>query len=171
MTEDSGFVSAKDFTDKVNDCKNLMHKIARAYSFSREDQEDLIQDMIAQLWKSYPAFRADSTFKTWLYRVCLNTALTHHKKGRLRNHMVLKDILPDLHRNEEPEDFEKKEVMYFLIKKLSEIDRALILSYLEGFTGQEIAGNLGISEGSVRVRLLRIKQKLKEESIRYGFNI
>lgn len=171
MTGDKGFVSAKDFTDKLNDCKNLMHKIARAYSYSKEDQEDLIQDMIAQLWKSYPAFREESAFKTWMYRVCLNTALTHFKKSTRRKQIVVEGISTDLHRDEQPDDYEKKEVMYFLIKTLSEIDRALILSYLEGFTGQEIAGNLGMTEGSVRVRLVRIKQKLKEESIRYGFNI
>jgi RNA polymerase sigma factor (sigma-70 family) len=157
------------FLQNVNLHKGIIYKIAKVYASSTEDQDDLMQDMIAQLWKSFGAFREESTFKTWMYRVCLNTALTHVKRSVKKKIWKTDNALPDIPQEDKSDAVEKKEVMYKLIQALDDIDKALILSYLEGFSGEEIARNMGFTEANVRVRLLRIKQKLKHKIDRYGY--
>lgn len=139
---------------------------------NHDDQQDLFQEIICQLWKSYDSFRNESQFSTWMYRVAINTAIVF-----LKNEKRKVDKYPIVSENikEEEGDSEIKESQmehfYKAIQKLEKIDKAIIFYQLEGFSHKEIGSNLGISEGNARVKLNRAKEKLKEiiKNQGYGF--
>ena len=139
---------------------------------NHDDQQDLFQEIICQLWKSYDSFRNESQFSTWMYRVAINTAIVFLKKEKRKV-----DKYPIVSENikEEEGDSEIKESQmehfYKAIQKLEKIDKAIIFYQLEGFSHKEIGSNLGISEGNARVKLNRAKEKLKEiiKNQGYGF--
>ena len=142
------------------------------YMDNHDDQQDLFQEIICQLWKSYDSFRNESQFSTWMYRVAINTAIVFLKKEKRKV-----DRYPIASENikEEEGDSEIKESQmdhfYRAIQKLEKIDKAIIFYQLEGFSHKEIGSNLGISEGNARVKLNRAKEKLKEiiKNQGYGF--
>ncbi len=127
------------------------------------EREDLTQEMVLQLWKSYSTFKGESNFSTWMYRVCLNTALTY-VSGVLKHKSSHTEKLIDLpFEDDSKEQKEKIDFLYKLIHQLSEVDKALIFLYLEDLPGKDIALSLGISEVNVRVKLNRIKEKIKQQ--------
>ena len=123
----------EQFVSIIKDHQGIVYKVAKAYSFNRQDEEDLYQEIVYQLWKSYPTFRNEARVTTWMYRVALNTAVGHSKKEKqkadqsslMQWHTLKTDTGNSL--NEE-----RMEVMYSLIKKLTKIERGLILLYLDG---------------------------------------
>lgn len=137
-----------------------------------DDQQDLFQEIICQLWKSYDSFRNESQFSTWMYRVAVNTAIVFLKKEKRK---VDKYEIPSENVKEEESDSQIKENQlehfYKAVQKLEKIDKAIIFYQLEGFSHKEIGENLGISEGNARVKLNRAKEKLKEiiKNQGYGF--
>jgi RNA polymerase sigma-70 factor (ECF subfamily) len=157
------------FLNKINSHKGIIYRIARLYIENETERQDLVQEMIYQLWRSFQNFEGKSSFSTWMYRVCLNTALTYSKKNNssIRNHQ---DEKLHLSGDEQPHELnEKIEILYQIIQTLSEVERALIFLYLEGLSGKEIADNLGISEVNVRVKINRIKDKMKIKFKAYGY--
>jgi RNA polymerase sigma-70 factor (ECF subfamily) len=140
----------------------------RVYAYSAADQADLAQEMALQLWKSYASFQGQSQFSTWMYRVCLNTALTYYKVTQ-RNTTLPMEELSLTSDNESESKEERLELLFQLIHQLPVFDRAVIFLYLEGLSGREMANSLGISEGNVRVKLTRIKAKLKDQFSKYGY--
>ena len=144
--------------------QDILHKISHAYGEREEDRQDLKQDMLCQLWKSYPSFRGEAKFTTWMYRLCLNTALVYvRQKRRARTTTRLEDCHQKLAApRREPGSEDEVKRLYQAIQGLRRFDRALILLYLERMAYREIADITGISEGNVSVRLVRIKRKLKE---------
>ena len=137
-----------------------------------DDQQDLFQEIICQLWKSYDSFRNESQFSTWMYRVAINTAIVFLKKEKRK---VDKYEIPSENIKAEEDDSHIKESQlehfYKAVQKLEKIDKAIIFYQLEGFSHKEIGANLGISEGNARVKLNRAKEKLKEiiKNQGYGF--
>ncbi len=137
-----------------------------------DDQQDLFQEIICQLWKSYDTFRNESQFSTWMYRVALNTAIVFLKKEKRK---VDKYPIATENIKEDESDSELKEDQmkhfYTAIQKLEKIDKAILFYQLEGYSHKEIGANLGISEGNARVKLNRAKEKLKEiiKDQGYGF--
>ena len=137
-----------------------------------DDQQDLFQEIVCQLWKSYDSFRNESQFSTWMYRVAINTAIVFLKKEKRK---VDKYEIASENIKEETDDSEIKESQiehfYKAVQKLEKIDKAIIFYQLEGFSHKEIGDNLGISEGNARVKLNRAKGKLKEiiKNQGYGF--
>ena len=137
-----------------------------------DDQQDLFQEIVCQLWKSYESFRNESQFSTWMYRVAVNTAIVFLKKEKRK---VDKYQIPSENVKEEENDSQIKESQldhfYKAVQKLEKIDKAIIFYQLEGFSHKEIGENLGISEGNARVKLNRAKEKLKEiiKNQGYGF--
>lgn len=142
------------------------------YMDNADDQQDLFQEIICQLWKSYESFRNESQFSTWMYRVAVNTAIVFLKKEKRK---VDKYKIPSENVKEEENDSQIKESQldhfYKAVQKLEKIDKAIIFYQLEGFSHKEIGENLGISEGNARVKLKRAKEKLKEiiKNQGYGF--
>lgn len=137
-----------------------------------DDQQDLFQEIICQLWKAYDSFRNESQFSTWMYRVAVNTAIVFLKKDKKK---VDKYAIASENIKEEETDSHIKESQiehfYKAVQKLEKIDKAIIFYQLEGFSHKEIGENLGISEGNARVKLNRAKEKLKEiiKNQGYGF--
>lgn len=137
---------------------------------NRDDQDDLFQEIICQLWKVYDTFRGESQFSTWMYRVAINTAIVFLKKEKRK---VDKYDIPSENIKEEDNEAHLKESQldhfYKAVQKLDKIDKAIIFYQLEGFSHREIGENLGISEGNARVKLNRAKDKLKELIKKQGY--
>lgn len=152
-------MSEKEFLSMIYDNQGIIHKICRIYRNSHEDREDLFQEVIFQLWRSYPSFSGGSKVSTWLYRVALNTAMASFRKNK--PDVTLAEYLPDVQfENMKNEDNERQEELLACIRQLSEPDRALITLYLDELSYQQIAVILGISESNVGVKLTRIKIRL-----------
>lgn len=150
-----------EFLDEVNKHQGILQKICFVYSRNNLEKEDLCQEIILQLWKSYPSFKHKSTFSTWMYRVALNTALSITQKPQLFKNT---EEIPD-HSYDMGYTMEKSEnimILYRAISQLNKVERAIILLWLEDKPYEEIADSIGISVNNLSVRLVRIKAKLKE---------
>jgi len=143
--------------------QNIVHKVCRIYTNDKASHKDLFQEITIQLWKAYPKFRGDSKFSTWMYRVALNTAITLYRKSKrgieTRDYESVKFKMEA----EEYDDTKDRNLalLYEAIKELNDIDKALVLLYLEDKRYHEIADTLGITEVNARVKMNRIKKKLK----------
>ena len=156
--------SEKEFLEKIDKHKGIIFKISKMYMDNRDDQNDLFQEIVYQVWKSFSSFEGKSEFSTWLYRIALNTAIIFLKSEKRRSFIQNDDVSVYKIREEDYnlEDEQKLKQMYEAIQKLNPIDKALIFYYLENFSGKEMAEQMGISEGNARVKLNRAKEKLKE---------
>ena len=154
-------IKEKEFLGLIEKHKGIIHKISKMYMDNKDDQLDLFQDILYNLWKSYDSFKNQSLFSTWMYRVALNTAILYLKKdkSKLHDYHFPKNI------SHEPDQSEEKELQlyhfYKAIQQLDKIEKAIIFYALENYSHKEIANNLGISEGNARVKLLRAKEKMK----------
>jgi len=136
----------------------IIHKVIGLYVDDEEDKKDLHQEILLQSWKSYSNFKEKSAFSTWLYRVCLNTALTYRKKEESRPKSQKSEI-PDT--ASEPQ--EKHEMLYLIIKKLNEVDRMLMTLHLDGYKNQEIAEITGMTKNHVNVKIYRLKNSIIDQ--------
>lgn len=153
----------KEFTSLITKNQKIIYKVCNLYMDSKTDRQDLYQEICLQAWKSYKLFRGDAQFSTWLYRVALNTAITFLKKDKKQIQTTYSEILPDL-KNEENDIEEKFKAMYKAINNLNNIDKALVMLYLEDFSYIEIGETLGITPNNVAVKMNRLKIKLKEDA-------
>lgn len=162
----------KVFVEMINIHRGIIYKVCNLYVQHPEDKKDLFQEIVLQLWKSFPAFRAESKPSTWMYRVALNTAITIFRKdARQPERRTLSEEefeLPDFNTLADTE--EQLFILQQAIRELSTIERAVILLYLEAHSYDEISEVLGISKVNVGVRINRIKIKLEKivKSERYG---
>ena len=142
----------------------IIIKICRAYTNSQDDFEDYYQEVCLQIWRSKDNFRGQCQWSTWVYRISLNVCLTllRKRKSNGKTYFV-SDVLPDTITTEN-RAFEDESLnqLYVAIKHLSEVDRALILLYLEEKSYQEIADILGTNANNIGVRVNRIKERLKK---------
>lgn len=150
------------FVARVYEAQGILHRICAVYTQDEDSFKDLRQEMLLQLWRSYPSFRNASLFSTWMYRVALNTALMYRRRQKHRWLTVSIDDVAPLHAEDgSAADDEGVQLLYRCIQKLPRLDRAVILLQLEQKSYQEIADVTGLSEGNVSVRIVRIKQKLR----------
>lgn len=150
------------FIELINQHQKIIHKVCRVYTYSQETHNDLFQEILLQLWKSWGNFRNQSKVSTWMYKVALNTAMTYAKKEikvkKKQQELAEETIFqarPDIY---EESDFDKLQES---ISKLSLPEKAIILLYLEKHSYKEIASLIGISETNVGAKINRIKTKLK----------
>ncbi len=127
-----------------------------------DDQNDLFQEILYQLWKSYDNFKQQSQFSTWMYRVALNTAILFLKKDK-SNRTARAAFPEDIAQEENDNQVKESQLSHFYkaLQKLDKIEKAVMFYYLENYTHKEIANNLGITEVNARVKLNRAKDKLK----------
>ncbi|MBA5247489.1 sigma-70 family RNA polymerase sigma factor [Marnyiella aurantia] len=153
----------QEFAKLIKDNQGLIIKISRLYTNSLEDEEDLFQEIVLQLWRSYDTFKGGSKISTWMYRVALNTAITLFRK---KTRSPKTDELMDFHYNDYLEDDEEKQqqitLLYKVIKMLPKVERAIVMMYLDDLPYRDISENLGISEVNARVKMNRLKKRLKE---------
>ncbi|MDX1627282.1 MAG: sigma-70 family RNA polymerase sigma factor [Fulvivirga sp.] len=150
----------KAFLKIVDENQGIIYKVCKMYRDSREDQEDLFQEIVLQLWKAFPKFRQESKVSTWMYRIALNTAIATFRKNKVK--LAFEESIPkDQHANTE-EPSENEERIFEAIRKLNKAERAFIALYLEDYPYREIANIMGITENYVGVKISRIKEKLKD---------
>lgn len=142
-------------------------KVARAYTLTAEECQDLAQEILLQAWQSLPKFEQRSSAATWFYRLALNTAMNWKRKDTPRRDRQLP--LLDVHvvatqsdTVEQAQHRETVELLYKAIQRLPKADAALVLLYLDDLSYREMAEVLGISESNVGVKLNRAKKALSE---------
>ena len=144
--------------------KGILFKMCKIYQDDPEDQDDLLQEITLQLWLVFDSFRGDSRISSWMYRVSLNTAIAFFKKKKRRPDQV--QLAPDFDRQDEASTIGEKEdqlaIFYKAIKQLNKVEKALVFMYMENRPYEEIAASMGITQGNLRVRMNRIKNKLKD---------
>lgn len=137
--------------------------MANSYCKDVDDREDLIQEIILQLWQAFPSFKPDYKLSTWMYRIALNVAISAYRKASKRGQIIMPLSETAIYLEEDnSEASDNRDLLQSLIKELKEIDRALILLYLDGYLYPEIGEVLGLSESNVATKLSRIKQHLKK---------
>jgi len=156
-------VSSDFYTSSILPYAAIIIKICRAYTDSQEDFEDYYQEVCLQIWKSRDNFQGQSEWSTWVYRLSLNVCMTLLKKQKNNpQHTAVYHISSEI--SEEPKAFvdESLEQLYAAIRQLSEVDRGVILLYLEEKSYQEIATIIGTNPNNIGVRIKRIKERLKK---------
>lgn len=145
------------FLQLINTHAALVWKVIRLYEEDEEAQRDLLQEVTLQAWESFPRFRAESKFSTWLYRVALNTVLTYRRNSHKR-------VLAEKNHQPETETATQQQEDYAMllsaIRQLPEADRIIISLYLDDVSHHEIADITGITANHVGVKLFRIRQQL-----------
>ena len=151
----------KEFIELIKSHQGILHKICNIYFLRDPYKEDYYQEILIRLWKSYPSFKNQSAFSTWLYRVALNTAIDIiRKQCLLPKHTELSIAEYNIAENRNNGESDKKDKLYLAINLLSEMEKAIIILYLEDFNYKEIAEITGISENYAGVRINRIKAQL-----------
>jgi RNA polymerase sigma factor (sigma-70 family) len=145
--------------------KEIVYKICNSYCHNKFDREDLAQEIIYQLWRSGHTFHGDFKFSTWMYRVALNVAISFYRKNkRIQSIVSFTDTIVDIEDSSDDSENEyeqrRKQVQLF-INELNELDKALMILFLEAKSYKEIAEILGISETNVSTRINRIKENMK----------
>ncbi len=160
--------SKEDFIEVIQANAGLIYKVTKIYTDSKDDEDDLYQEIVYQLWRSFDSFRNDSKITTWMYRIALNTCIAHLNKAKRRGaHVPIDDVLLNMADTRDTLKEERMEVLYAQIKKLTTVEKGIILLYLEGKTYDEIACIYdeiacitGFTATNVGTRLGRIKQKI-----------
>ncbi|WP_296705397.1 RNA polymerase sigma factor [Algoriphagus sp.] len=142
----------------------IIIKICRAYTDSEEDFEDYYQEVCLQIWRSKDNFKKQSEWSTWIYRLTLNVCLTLLKSNKKKKQVFLSDHQPVDRSEEKSSGYSDESLaqLYAAIRQLSEIDRAVILLYLEEKSYQEISEIIGSNANNIGVRINRIKERLKK---------
>ncbi|MDB5090940.1 MAG: polymerase subunit sigma-70 [Mucilaginibacter sp.] len=150
------------FLKLIAENQGLIYKVCNMYCNNKLDKEDLFQDIVLQLWRSYPAFKGDSKVSTWMYRIAINNAITRLRKETRREKFAGLDDeafrVAAAGNDNVDEDIAQ---MYEAIKKLTEVERALTMLYMDDCSYKEIAEIMGLSESNVGFKLNRIKAKLR----------
>lgn len=141
----------------------IIIKICRAYTDSEEDFEDYYQEVCLQIWRSREQFKGQSEWSTWIYRLALNVCMTLLKKRKNSDPHFVSDAVPvEVAETVQAFSDDSLNELFKAIKQLSEIDRAVIMLYLEEKSYQEIAEIMGTNPNNVGVRIKRIKERLKK---------
>lgn len=152
-----------DFIKAIQENSGIISSICRSYFPEQDDFKDARQDVILQLWRSFPTFRKESKISTWIYKVALNTILYKSKKERNHN---LSEPISQKHMDQiaSGADFKEDVILEFswLISRLDDIDKAIVILSVEGYANKEIALMLNLTATNVSTRLNRLKQKIKQ---------
>ncbi|MFY7910125.1 MAG: RNA polymerase sigma factor [Emticicia sp.] len=154
----------KEFINLIETNQGIIHKVCAMYCQDNNDKKDLYQEIILQLWKALPTFSGNAKVSSWMYQIALNTAITQLRKSykKPKFEAVSEPIL-NISADDYDESYEAKSAfLYAAIKQLSEIEKAVIMLYLEEYPNEQIAEIMGITQNNVRVKLHRIQEKIKD---------
>lgn len=149
------------FIQQINQNIGIAYKVSRIYFIDTSEREDAVQEMMYQLWKSYPGFDWRSKFSTWMYRVCLNTALTYRKKNIKEGSESLSLSHLQIAEQNNQQQEENLNMLTQAIAALHPLNKAIVLLYLDDLSYKEIATITGLTKSNVSVRLVRIKKELE----------
>lgn len=159
----------EQFKQIVAENSERILRICRYYIPNPEDQKDMYQEILVNIWKSLDSFRGESKISTWVYRIAINTSLNYTGKAfRQMKLIVNKDVqniglLNDEELLEKQEYESNLEALQTHLNSLSVIEKAMISLLLEGLSMREIADIIGLTENNVRVKIHRIKENLKKQ--------
>jgi len=154
----------KQFEKLIKENELLVFKVCRMYAYTNADRKDLFQEIVLQLWKAHPKFKGESKFSTWMYRVAINTAITSLRKEKRFITSYEPEALPVNIREENNSDVEEEQLqqLYTAIEQLTQIEKAIVMLYMEDKSYDEMEDILGITTGNLRVKMNRIKEKLRQ---------
>ncbi|HXW90304.1 MAG TPA: RNA polymerase sigma factor [Terriglobales bacterium] len=151
------------FQTLVGEHKRIIYKVCNSYCRNRDDREDLAQEIIVQLWRSFATFDERCQFSTWMYRIALNVAISFFRRESTRTRHVLSDEEHLLKAIDERSSYaEDAQVLYQMIGALEPLNRALVLLYFDGHSYSEMAQVLGITETNVATKISRLKQEIRQ---------
>lgn len=151
MIEDS---KEREFVQLIEEHSGIIYKVTRIYAANRDDEQDLRQEVIYQAWRSYDKFMGDAKFSTWLYRVALNTALTHQRKKEIpKSEGFDSDWQVDSNGDE-------RSMLMRHVRALNDAEKLIIMLHLDGYSNEEVAMISGLSKNHLAVKLHRVKEKL-----------
>lgn len=152
------------FITMIKQHRGILYKVSNLYCHHPEDKKDLFQEIVLQLWRSFPAFKNNSQPSTWMYRVALNTAISNFRKENRkpeRRSILDTDFqIPDF--SDHPQQSENLSILNQAINQLNQIEKAIIMLYLDEKSYDDIAEITGITKTNVGVKLNRIKIKLEK---------
>lgn len=158
------------FLARLEPHRRILYAVAGSYARSAADREDLIQEIVVQLWRSFERYDERMPFSTWMYRVALNVAISFWRgeTRRAHHHVAAEESVLELapERETDPESETTKERLALLrgwIAGLDELDRALVLLYLDDLSHEEIGQILGISTSNVGTKIHRLKNRLRRD--------
>ncbi|MEZ4974448.1 MAG: sigma-70 family RNA polymerase sigma factor [Cyclobacteriaceae bacterium] len=148
----------RDFVRVVAENQGIIRSLCKAYYAGYEDQKDVFQDIVLQLWKSFESFRGESKISTWIYKVSLNTILA---KVRKEKHKITTESIggTTLSFSQAKAD-DDMELLNQVLKCLKGVDKAIVILYLEGYKNKEISQMLNLTATNVSTRLNRVKAEL-----------
>ena len=154
----------KEFLSMIEKQKRTIYKVCYMYANDQDDLNDLFQETVLNLWKSFSRYRGDSSLNTWVYRIAMNTCITFLRRSNARPQTIPMTAQMASTLEADEETTEQLKELYKLINQLGKLERALILLWLEERSYQEMAEILGISKNNVAVKLNRVREKLKKMS-------
>ena len=152
-----------DFAQIIREHKGTIYTVCYMFSKDEDEVADLFQDILVNLWKGFENFRGESSVRTWIYRVSLNTCISADRKKKRKGETVPLDMSINLF-DDSAEDIRQVRMLQNRISRLGPFDRAIVLLWLENLSYDEIGAIVGISAKNVSVRLFRIKEQLRNMS-------
>lgn len=154
----------QSFQTLIEQNKGILFKVASMYCQDETDRQDLIQEIMIQIWRSFTKYNNQFKISTWVYRISLNVAISFYRKNenRKRNNISLNEDISQIPEDNKSEEEVQLNLLLHFISELKEIDKALIILYLEDKSYPEIADILGISVSNVGTKIGRIKKSLKQ---------
>ena len=156
------FILKEEFADLILQHKALIFKVSKLYTNTLEDEQDLFQEIVFQLWKSYSNYRGEAKITTWMYRVGMNTAIASLNKKKRTVSTFIPIEIPDIIDDNSTQVQENIDALYKAIKRLNVVDRGITLLFLEGNNHKQIGGIMGYTENNIGTRMGRIREKLKQ---------
>ncbi len=155
--------SEQEFIAQIRSTQGILWKICHLYCPEAEERQDLFQEMLVQLWRSYRTFKGQSKFSTWVYRVCLNVAISQYRKNRRQapSTELPREVYEQVDSQESELKEERSKALYEAIAQLKTVEKALVMLYLEDKSYDEISEIMGISANNARVKMNRIREKLR----------
>jgi RNA polymerase sigma-70 factor (ECF subfamily) len=147
------------FLEQVKTHQGIVHKVAFVYGCTAADREDLVQEILLQLWKSYDSFDGRARFPTWMYRVALNTAITFRRRQRPSLPVKTEPAVAGI-QLEQATLSEELRLLHAAIARLGPVDKAIVMQWLDERRYEEIADTMGMTAKNVSVRLVRIRERL-----------
>ncbi len=153
-----------EFSKRIEESQGIIHKVCRMYCDNEEHRKDLFQEILIQLWKSYPSFKGDSKFSTWMYRVAINVSIQDLRKTKKKQQLFFQtNQFKDASVEQKSEAIDEKlKLMHMAISGLNKVEKAIVMLHLEEKSNEEIADIVGITQNYVRVKMNRIKTKLSK---------
>lgn len=161
----------EEFVELIRQHQGIIFKVSRMYCNERICRDDLFQDILLQLWRSFPSYDRKRKFSSWMYSVALNTAISQLRKDSRRKIESIQEVPLAITDCDDNEAYERTKFLYEAINRLSKAEKSIMLLYLDECTYEEIAEIIGITVSNVGVKINRIKKKLKEYLKELGYGL